>query len=70
MTVCPTTQHIQTQRRDFLKSIGQSAAALMFLDVAGCALRAAQRDGTARRNIVFVLSDDHRYDFMSFMKIC
>jgi N-acetylglucosamine-6-sulfatase len=30
-------------------------------------LQAARRDRSGKRNIVFVLSDDHRYDFMSFM---
>jgi N-acetylglucosamine-6-sulfatase len=30
-------------------------------------LQAAQRSKSARRNIIFVLSDDHRYDFMGFM---
>ncbi len=30
----------------------------------------AVASGEEKRNIVFVLSDDHRYDFMSFMKEC
>jgi len=68
MTVSHTAQQIRIQRRDFLKSIGRGAAALVFLDAAGCSLQAAQGDRAARRNIVFILSDDHRYDFMSFMK--
>ncbi|MFC1635178.1 sulfatase [Planctomycetota bacterium] len=68
MTVCHTEQQIRTQRRDFLKSIGRGATALLFLDVAGGSLLAAQSDRAARRNIVFILSDDHRYDFMGFME--
>ena len=28
---------------------------------------AAQARQPARRNVIFILSDDHRYDFMSFM---
>ncbi len=55
-------------RRDFLKLAGRGASALAFLGAAGRFLEAAQNDKTARRNIVFVLSDDHRYDFMGFMK--
>ncbi len=35
----------------------------------GTALATAQEEGPAApRNIVFILSDDHRYDFMSFME--
>ena len=28
----------------------------------------AQPEKPGKRNIIFVLSDDHRYDFMGFMK--
>jgi len=54
-------------RRGFLKKAGCGAAGLAFLAVAGQPLRAARRAGRGKRNIVFVLSDDHRYDFMGFM---
>jgi N-acetylglucosamine-6-sulfatase len=40
-------------------------AALAFSGAVG---RAARSRKTAKRNIIFVLSDDHRYDFMGFMK--
>lgn len=40
--------------------VGCSAAAL--------ALGASARENARRRNIVFILSDDHRYDFMGFME--
>ena len=36
--------------------------------VATAAPLASAQDSGARRNIVFVLSDDHRYDFMGFME--
>ncbi len=44
-----------------------------FIQSASCglaALTAGQSFGSVRkrRNVVFVLSDDHRYDFMGFMK--
>jgi len=54
-------------RRGFLKIAGCSAAGLTFLAAAGRPLMAARRAGRGKRNIVFVLSDDHRYDFMGFM---
>jgi len=56
--------HEQTwSRRNFLKAAGCSVAAL------GCCGRLAvgAQEETKRRNIVFILSDDHRYDFMGFM---
>ena len=68
MTGHYTAQQIHIKRRDFLKSAGRGAAAFLFLGAAGRSLRAGGRDKTARRNIVFVLSDDHRYDFMGFME--
>jgi len=49
-----------TTRRGFLRSIGVAAAALSVS-------RLAQAQLPARRNIILVLSDDHRYDFMGFM---
>lgn len=55
-------------RRDFLKSVGCGAIALTFFGAGGRSLRADPNDKTARRNIVLVLSDDHRYDFMGFME--
>jgi len=55
-------------RRDLLKSAGRTVAALAFLGAARHSLWAAQNKRSPRRNIVLVLSDDHRYDFMSFMK--
>lgn len=43
------------------------------MTVAGCASDGSAPDSTnrssiARQNIVYILSDDHRYDFMGFMK--
>jgi len=45
--------------------VGLGAAAWA---MSGRTSTARRGDGRARRNIIFVLSDDHRYDFMSFMK--
>ncbi len=54
-------------RRAFLTKACRTAAALTFLAAAERLSRAASDNTTARRNIVLVLSDDHRYDFMGFM---
>jgi len=40
---------------------------LTCLSMVGRPLQGAQNDSASPRNIVFVLSDDHRYDFMGFM---
>jgi len=53
-------------RRDFLGSVGLGAVVLGLVGVSGGAVWGGKKN--KRRNIVFVLSDDHRYDFMSFMK--
>ena len=55
-------------RRNFLKSACRGTAAFAFFGTAGQYLLAARNEKTTRRNIVLVLSDDHRYDFMGFMK--
>ncbi|MHC4692774.1 MAG: sulfatase family protein [Planctomycetota bacterium] len=52
-------------RRHFLKSAGWGVATLALSGAIG---RAAWGRKTTKRNIVFVLSDDHRYDFMGFMQ--
>ena len=65
----PLTDPFRTprSRRDLLRSMGLGAAALAFSSRRRA--RAAPRGGKqSRRNIIFVLSDDHRYDFMGFMK--
>jgi N-acetylglucosamine-6-sulfatase len=56
-----------SSRRDFLKTVAGGTAALAFWAAAGQTLFAAENEKAKPRNIVFVLSDDHRYDFMSFM---
>ena len=55
-------------RRDFLRSAGWGMAALALSGAIGRDLWAARSKKMDRRNIILVLSDDHRYDFMSFMK--
>ncbi len=54
-------------RRDFLRTVGCGTAGLFLLGTTGPSLRAASDDGgKAKRNIILLLSDDHRYDFMGF----
>ena len=55
-------------RRDLLRSIGLGGAAMALAPRASRAAAAPRRRKPAQRNIIFVLSDDHRYDFMSFME--
>jgi N-acetylglucosamine-6-sulfatase len=54
-------------RRHFLDLAWRGATAFALLGAAGRPGRSAGRDKTARRNIVLVLSDDHRYDFLRFL---
>jgi N-acetylglucosamine-6-sulfatase len=54
-------------RRHFLDLAWRGATAFALLGAARRPGRITGRDKTARRNIVLVLSDDHRYDFMSFL---
>ncbi len=55
-------------RRDFLRSACRTAAALAFAGIAAQPLWAGQGGRPAKRNVVLILSDDHRYDFMGFME--
>ncbi len=58
--------HTTTNRREFLKTMGLTAAALPFaLDRAFA--QSSSDDGRKPRNVIFILSDDHRYDFMGFL---
>jgi N-acetylglucosamine-6-sulfatase len=54
-------------RRHFLDLAWRGAAAFALLGAARRPDRSAGRDKAPRRNIVLVLSDDHRYDFMRFL---
>jgi N-acetylglucosamine-6-sulfatase len=54
-------------RRNFLKLVGCGTAGLLFSNAVGRSLQAAGNEKPARRNIILILSDDHRYDFMGFM---
>ena len=60
-------QLIDVDRRSFLDLAWRGTTAFAFLGAARQLGRLAGDDKTARRNIVLVLSDDHRYDFMRFM---
>jgi N-acetylglucosamine-6-sulfatase len=56
-------------RRDFLQSAGAASLALGLASARAEAKKKAiqKRAGTRPRNIVFILSDDHRYDFLGFL---
>ena len=60
---CNRNRISSCNRREFLKLAGVGAVALSFSQN----LLSAADNNSSRHNIVFVLSDDHRYDFMSFM---
>ncbi len=66
MTNDLTPQRTGSSRRDFLKLACGGAAAVTLLTAAA---RSAGAEGNraTRRNIVLVLSDDHRYDFLRFL---
>ncbi len=62
--------HLQStgmNRRDLLDRAWRGTAAFAFLGAAGQLSRIAGNDRATTRNILFVLSDDHRYDFLGFM---
>jgi arylsulfatase A-like enzyme len=57
-----------SSRRDFLGIIGAAAAGFAF--AGGCSseqLKPVKSKTGKRRNVIFILSDDHRYDFMGFL---
>ncbi len=66
MTNDGTPERTGSSRRDFLKLACRGAAAVSFLSATTRPAQ-AQDNRIARRNIVLVLSDDHRYDFLGFM---
>ncbi len=55
-------------RRNFIKTAGCGMAASTLFNPASQSFGASPKNKKKRKNVVFVLSDDHRYDFMSFMK--
>lgn len=58
------SKNASCDRRDFLQSAGAGLCGLAALNW----LQSARAANSKPRNIVFILSDDHRYDFMSFME--
>ena len=61
-----TKSYKTTNRREFLKSLGLATVALPF--ATGCATaQPLINAGKKPRNVIFILSDDHRYDFMGFL---
>jgi N-acetylglucosamine-6-sulfatase len=68
MTAHSNSQGTLCSRRDLLKSAGRGMAALALSTAINQPLRAIFSKKVPKRNIILVLSDDHRYDFMGFMK--
>lgn len=62
-----TTSKEELSRRQFLGKVGAAAALPLLAAGGSTGLRLEQINGGKRRNIIFILSDDHRYDFMGFM---
>ena len=61
-----TESHTKTNRREFLKTMGLATAALPF--AVESAVAQPSSDAVKKtRNVIFILSDDHRYDFMGFL---
>jgi N-acetylglucosamine-6-sulfatase len=55
-------------RRQFLKSLGTAAAAIpLMVKAENQNLSLPKMENSRQRNVIFILSDDHRYDFMGFM---
>jgi len=59
-------------RRKFIQKIGSTTAALPFINLLASeekknTLKAEIIPGSEKRNVIFILCDDHRFDFMSFM---
>jgi N-acetylglucosamine-6-sulfatase len=67
MTAQGDSLHTLHSRRDFLRSACYSTATLTLAGAAVRCLSAGQNDKIAKKNIILLLSDDHRYDFMGFM---
>jgi arylsulfatase A-like enzyme len=57
----------RTSRRDFLKSAGIASLAVGLHTTARAVAKLQKIAGGKPRNVVFILSDDHRYDFMGFL---
>ena len=61
-----TESYKTTNRREFLKKLGLATAAIP-LAVESAFAQPAANSGRKPRNVIFILSDDHRYDFMGFL---
>lgn len=64
-----TQRPIDSSRRRFLKTVGSATVFLPLIAGCNCQSRSLslKRNYRKPRNIIFILSDDHRYDFMGFM---
>jgi len=57
-------------RREFIRTVGAAAGSLPLLGAMNCMgseFALGRLAGRKARNVIFILSDDHRYDFMGFM---
>ena len=54
-------------RRKFLGAVGTAAVSLPYSVAAAEKIKIKKKKGKIPRNIIFILSDDHRYDFMGFL---
>ncbi len=54
-------------RRRFMRTIAGVSAVPLILNRCADSLALSQLSGRQPRNVILILSDDHRYDFMSFM---
>ncbi len=59
-------KNMNHNRRKFITTAGSGLASLALFNI-NKGIGANTPDNQKPRNVVFVLSDDHRYDFMSFM---
>ncbi len=61
-----------SSRRNFLGKAGAAAAALPLaargISAASTLKKLKRIKGAQPRNVIYILSDDHRYDFMGFLK--
>lgn len=60
---------IKSTRRKFLGTMGTGLASLPLINLRASdeGLKLKKLTGVKPRNVIFILSDDHRYDFMGFM---
>ncbi len=68
MTLQACFSREESSSRGLIRSVRGGLAVLILLGVAACPLGGAPAKKPGQQNIIFVLSDDHRYDFMGFLQ--